>query len=1104
MTKKEQLPKSSANLKEYLAKVDANIGQMEAKIAETSKIAKQLQEEINAKKAPQATTAEESEPTVEKAELLEASNKAREEYFEYKKKKLKKNATEEELKEFKEKSEEYKTYALAKIAYINKLRSENQIDKLIAFREENAEYTRKQEMGWGSKALEGVSNFTKWWDKLGTKETKTKREAALEASKRIGKSLINTAAIAGVSLAVMQGNVVTQIGKRMLTGLFAANFAEAMRFLPLKNKNEIINVLIGVIMGGATAAAIATITPLLAGGVLTGSAVLAAAGFGGFGSLAGVKITKGTQYITKEHSEENLAKKEVLKNNINWNEINSIEEFEAIEKEAIDFQNKARKSRLFRFGAGAVAKLTTTGVMIGGSYGLASLMQEHNTNQTSAEKPTKDIKTNITNTNQKEIEIPKVMPPTPTQQEIVVKNDTIGIEKTEPIPEEQSDFTKKLTGWEESEEAIKNLGNLGMKPINLGIDPESMKIENDLTSDTLEQALSQETETSVEKVIVDENAVVHSADAKTGMGGGVTYSYLEQLKANPELCKELGIEHDKLNDQQYAAQETAELAVKDGYLEKIIDKDGNVSWKEVRVLHPDKTAYVLTAENGEPVTTEYQVEKNDDGTYTGTKVETHHSGDKFEPTTTNGIEKEYEYNTGKEHHYKDGQEIGQYQTDTLDKTEPVAEPTKVAETLASVEQVEKKYITDVTSLKAWPRISNTNTLDLFEKNNTDLNSDEGKISALLNRMYDSAYNKDPDIKAYVETHPKTTVRELLFLSDRVIKNEVEIFSSTEVGKQIHQDAMIQHHNIVNKAFASDTGKEGMDSDLWDKVKDKNMAGMWNKYNGLHLFMTERTENLMEAIKDLRGAQLSHDGKMVSIEPNDSVDDYLKKLTYGTQLSETEAALNKYYFYDGENPIHEEKVKNIFNDTDSEKKDYNLSEKMLKEINTVKNENIEKVFPGYYIKTTDIDIELHNKQIIWDNILNGLNRGETLTVNQILNMNINVANEEMQPLIYYFDKLHEETRLEPYKDEIPKDYMDRCLTEAANNKDLKGVTLTEEEMEKYQLLETKELEYENRNNKNFNEYKVPENKEKESDYKYHIPSKKPSTSDGVYYNPKNNN
>ena len=171
---------------------------------------------------------------------MEASNKAHEEYFEYKKKKLKKNATEEELKEFKEKSEEYKTYALAKIAYINKLRSENQIDKLIAFREENAEYTRKQEMGWGSKALEGVSNFTKWWDKLGTKETKRKREAALEASKRIGKSLINTAAIAGVSLAVMQGNVVTQIGKRMLTGLFAANFIEAMRFLPLKIKMKLL------------------------------------------------------------------------------------------------------------------------------------------------------------------------------------------------------------------------------------------------------------------------------------------------------------------------------------------------------------------------------------------------------------------------------------------------------------------------------------------------------------------------------------------------------------------------------------------------------------------------------------------------------------------------------------------------------------------------------------------------------------------------------------------------------------------------------------------------------------------------------------------------
>ena len=45
------------------------------------------------------------------------------------------------------------------------------------------------------------------------------------------------------------------------------------------------------------------------------------------------------------------------------------------------------------------------------------------------------------------------------------------------------------------------------------------------------------------------------------------------------------------------------------------------------------------------------------------------------------------------------------------------------------------------------------------------------------------------------------------------------FSSTEVGKQIHQDAMIQHHNIVNKAFAS-TGKKEWTQTYGIKLKTK--------------------------------------------------------------------------------------------------------------------------------------------------------------------------------------------------------------------------------------------------------------------------------------------
>ena len=98
------------------------------------------------------------------------------------------------------------------------------------------------------------------------------------------------------------------------------------------------------------------------------------------------------------------------------------------------------------------------------------------------------------------------------------------------------------------------------------------------------------------------------------------------------------------------------------------------------------------------------------------------------------------------------------------------------------------------------------------------------------------------------------------------------------------------------------------------------------------------------------------------------------------------------------------------------------------------------------------------------------------------MNINVANEEMQPLIYYFDKLHEETRLEPYKDEIPKVIIDRCLTEATNNKDLKGVTLTEEEMKKYQLLETKDnKDFQKYSQYNYKKYKLQyENKAGKTD------------------------
>ncbi|KKR78168.1 MAG: hypothetical protein UU24_C0041G0009 [Candidatus Nomurabacteria bacterium GW2011_GWA2_40_9] len=208
----------------------------------------------------------------------------------------------------------------------------------------------------------------------------------------------------------------------------------------------------------------------------------------------------------------------------------------------------------------------------------------------------------------------------------------------------------------------------------------------------------------VEKKEIDENAVVHAA-GKDGIGGGITYAYLQQLKADSKLCESLGIEQSKLDDPHYAAVETAKLAVKMGYMERI-EKDGHISFKEVRVLAPDKTAYVLTVnDKGEPVTTEYQVEKNNDGKYFSTKTEEiHNKGSLFEPTTDDGIEREYEKYTDKEYHY------GEHRHDkTTHPTSANTETTKLED-----KNLDKK-LNDTTTKPKVPGIEKPENLTVTEK-----------------------------------------------------------------------------------------------------------------------------------------------------------------------------------------------------------------------------------------------------------------------------------------------------------------------------------------------------------------------------------------------------
>lgn len=475
------------------------------------------------------------------------------------------------------------------------------------------------------------------------------------------------------------------------------------------------------------------------------------------------------------------------------------------------------------------------------------------------------------------LKIPKVMPKTPHQTEIVSENhdfvkeemtteekidtnaiitdkaveqDTFSTTKaTEPAP----DATKaEKVNLEESKKAIENLGNLGMKPVNLGIDPESMKIEQEIPPVTTETPTETPEETpqeqtvipKTEKVAIEENAVVYAADSKTGMGGGITYSYLEQLKDNPELCEKLGIDHDKLNDPNYAAQKTAEIAVKNGYLEKVTNENGDVSWKEVRVLHPDKSAYVLTAENGQPVTTEYQIEKNDDGTYTGTKVETHHSGDKFEPNTTDGIEKEYEYSTGKEYHY--GEKI----TDQPVQKTLSDSPIEKTQAPQKIEVGPKDYAyKNVYDSEEFKKVENMSNKDFMTKGAENLiTTEEGDhLTGFMKKEYEAALKVDPDLKNYILNHPNLTNKEVLKLYQDIQNGKIDIkgeellntnteksLSETLTGQEKRDFDYINSRAIENGYYddlndnalkdVSDVYKHNVetifhDRDDWNDVKD---------------------------------------------------------------------------------------------------------------------------------------------------------------------------------------------------------------------------------------------------------------------------------------------
>lgn len=285
-----------------------------------------------------------------------------------------------------------------------------------------------------------------------------------------------------------------------------------------------------------------------------------------------------------------------------------------------------------------------------------------------------------------------------------------------------------------------------------------------------------------EKIVVKPEAIIDGDIRK-----GITYTFRDQLCADEELAKKLGIEDaSKLNDPSYVAKITKEIAVKTGYM----DNSGH----EIRVNTEGigKVAYVLGVDN------EGRIEVKEVEVETGKVLETHCEGENFEGTgkdkyeyekiqkTYSDLEKAYEENSGivapertPEYQEQLSNSYSVWEDDSreyLENNHPTTTPDDLSnDEIVAPEKINTSYtLENYDKYQDWNKIKSLNLKSFLDKSqNSDMYGVEGKkFSVSLKDFYQKALetsNNDEDFMDFVRNNPNLTVEEATNLYKDVVK-----------------------------------------------------------------------------------------------------------------------------------------------------------------------------------------------------------------------------------------------------------------------------------------------------------------------------------------------
>jgi hypothetical protein len=432
-----------------------------------------------------------------------------------------------------------------------------------------------------------------------------------------------------------------------------------------------------------------------------------------------------------------------------------------IEKEREKLNEKLRKTKLYKnLTNGLISILSGLGSMAANQ--IEFKLRENFSNNIN--NPGIGNTQDVVNQTQPE-EIPKAVA-TDTKTENLdqdIKEITVEENKSQSWSDKAKNLWKNL--WNKNNEKPEGLVKSNEKNI---LEEANDKLKNAKTklNDKVEELMKGKT--PEENPYTAKEAIVDGKERP-----GITYAYRDQLRANNDLAQKFakykGLDLSKLNDDDYMAKYTKDIAIKLGNM----DKAGH----EIRLSEKaiDKMAYVLDLDSNNNITSE------ETNVSTGKVEETRFEGNSFEASS---IEKEYETYSDKKYGYSpkvnlspenDPAYSGEVTyTQTTPDADPVEQSTDsltkkdIEYSKIKPDNIEKYDYKNIEKSPEWVDNKNNNFLKFLSGKNSSYTTEKNKIFDYLKKDYAEAVKKDPNLTDYIVANKDNiTIAKAKILFDKI-------------------------------------------------------------------------------------------------------------------------------------------------------------------------------------------------------------------------------------------------------------------------------------------------------------------------------------------------